>query len=478
MSRTFRLAFLSVFTLALSFMGCAKPPQHRATVQIRPVTAVESKWIRLQIERGAPILPQDLLPSTAGDQQKECEDLIGTISPRYKYGWVTVPENWDQPGGNSIRVFYYARPGSKPGTPVVFFNGGPASDSHSSLQAIDQVDEAKKHPFVFIDQRGTGCSSPFPTDPASTENVQRLANYGSRAIVKDAEAIRAQLFGRSSKWKIFGQSYGGYIVHRYLEVAPQSVDHALAHGSSIMSDPVAWVTWRVRSQHRVLENYLSIYPDDRAKLERLRSLVPADLCFESNSTRVCGAAVLDGLVIFLGFKSFWPALHQWIASLLPDTETVSQEAMEKFVRLYVFGVFANNALPSTVMTAMELTPGLTDHESCDQALSRLDAAGERPDTWLLNECRLTVGMQSPWDLVLGQTRAKDPISLEMISASLSMHPALRFFLYSGQADVFVPVETFSEEAQRLGGKMTYREFPDSGHEGFLTEPQVWSDLND
>jgi homoserine acetyltransferase len=54
--------------------------------------------------------------------------------------------------------------------------------------------------------------------------------------------------------------------------------------------------------------------------------------------------------------------------------------------------------------------------------------------------------------------------------------SLPFYLYSGAKDVFVPIETFQEEIQKLGSRITYREFNASGHEGFYTEKQVWKDL--
>jgi hypothetical protein len=38
------------------------------------------------------------------------------------------------------------------------------------------------------------------------------------------------------------------------------------------------------------------------------------------------------------------------------------------------------------------------------------------------------------------------------------------------------VETFQEETSLLGNLITYRSYPDSGHEGFYTERQVWKDI--
>ena len=61
-------------------------------------------------------------------------------------------------------------------------------------------------------------------------------------------------------------------------------------------------------------------------------------------------------------------------------------------------------------------------------------------------------------------------------AAINAHPEIPVFVYSGAEDGFVPPETFADEVKALGGKIHYTNFPNSGHEGFLNEPQVWTEL--
>src|SRR5438874_806029 len=94
----------------------------------------------------------------------------------------------------------------------------------------------------------------------------RLTHYGSTGIVSDAEPIRKHLF-KDAPWKIFGQSYGAYIVHRYVTQAPDSIISASAHGDAILPDPLRRFTNRIEAQQSVLNGYLSFYPDDASVIQ-------------------------------------------------------------------------------------------------------------------------------------------------------------------------------------------------------------------
>ncbi len=472
--------FVSLTALCVVLAGCSPPRSERGPEAIRivPVTAAESQWTLSRIRAGAaPVLGDE--PGSESEVTASCASFILSLPTGYEHGWVEVPENWNAPEGPKIRVFYYGSsrvPGSR--RPVVaFFNGGPASDSQSSFEAIRLRPESADADFVFIDQRGTGCSSPYPADWTS-ESVARLIHYGTRSIVRDAEAVRERLLGAGSRWKVFGQSYGGMIVHRYLTAAAGSIASAHAHGFSVMKDSVSWLELRLRSQRRVWDDYLKMYPADEALLARVRAQVRADLCYTDGRLRACGDAILDGLTILLGFRDSWPELHTVLErNLLRENGALNEAGLEWFTRTYVFGVYGAQALAAAVLTKVEISPGMSDSQGCDVALERLRASGEGPETWALNECRLLRSMRNP-DLEnrLREVTFTDPLTLEQLDAALGAGPEPRFFLYSGRRDVFVPVETFADEVTRLGARLTYREFYMSGHEGFLTERAVWSDL--
>ena len=192
-----------------------------------------------------------------------------------------------------------------------------------------------------MDQRGTGCSTAYPED-LSLRGVQRLLHYGSRAIVNDSEALRKKLLPVGTPWKVFGQSFGGRIVQRYLEIAPMGLVSAHSHGYSIMSNDYQWTALRLLSQKRVFQDYLKVYPNDEIQIFKIRKQIPDDQCFVSQATSVCGARVIDSLVLSLGFKSSWSTLHQWVENLLIKGEVLNPPVLKQLVQFYVFGIYANN----------------------------------------------------------------------------------------------------------------------------------------
>jgi pimeloyl-ACP methyl ester carboxylesterase len=444
------------------------------------------------IQSGSPIpvdtrLQEEILINDApalDPAVKLCREFRQSLPSEVTQDFVTVPEDWNHPEGHKIKVFFYARLIKDEDAhllkPLVFFNGGPSSDSHSSYTLMESQLSSQNMSFVYIDQRGTGCSDPYPISPINLETATRLTLYGSRAIVQDAEAIRLKLLGSQSKWHAFGQSFGGYIVHRYIETAPHSLSGAFAHGSSIMHDTIDWLSERIRSQKRVSEEYFNTYPNDLAQLQRVRALIAETRCFTSSEghdhSQICGPALMDAMTILLGFHDSWSTLHQWVQNLLKTDRSLNEPVLANFVRLFVFGAYETNGFAASVISMMELSPGYTDSTACQELHARLEKAGEHPLTWPVNECRILSALKDPWNATLNVLHAKDAISLETIALSLKQEPELHFYLYSGEKDVFVPVATFRDEIAELGSRVIYKNFPNSGHEGFYSEQQVWDNL--
>jgi pimeloyl-ACP methyl ester carboxylesterase len=460
------LKFLSILILLFTLAACgAKNSKDAKTIQVAPVSDQEARALRLNLETGLPT--ESFL-----DQDNFCSNPMDTIT---HHGTVTVPEDYSKPDGRKIKVFYYARL-QEGQTPVVFYNGGPGSDSHASAQLLERLFDVARQSFVYIDQRGTGCSDPFPTE-ATEESVERLTHYGSTEIVKDSEVVREKLLGAGSKWKVFGQSYGGLITHRYAMTAPASVAGAFAHGFSVMKDATQWLKLRVKSQKRVSELYFTTYPNDRARLAKLRESISEGLCFTDGGTKVCGRKLTDALTIFLGFSDAWGSLHQNIIAMMGPDGKLNQAALEKFVRNYVFGVYNHNGLAASVISVVEISNGQSDADSCRAVQAELTVEGEDPESWPINECRLLTGMENnQWAEVLKSIKISLAMTPDQLKASLEKNPKLPFHLYSGEKDVFVPYETFQEEVKALGSRINYRQFPNSGHEGFHTEQDVWQDM--
>lgn len=417
----------------------------------------------------------------AETRSAECVKFIQSLPSHFIRDWVRVPEDWSKPNGSQIEVFYYARPAkgetdAHHSIPIVHFNGGPGQDSHGSYFLLEKIPLLQNTPMVFIDQRGTGCSTAYPT-AIDRKEYTRISNYGSRAIVLDAEAIRVRLYGISQKWKIYGQSFGGSVVYRYIQIAPQGIYRAYAHGFGNMASPTEWLKLRLFSQKEVAAQYFLIYPGDQPILKSARAQIASTQCYSASNAEVCGNGILDSLIYLLGVPLNWNALHTVIGNLLDENGKLKRETIQLIMDRIISPNFGPSTLPSGLIAKMDFQFGLSDKNLCTRIIPELTREGQIPESWDFNECRFVTATHSPEDDIVNEFKDKDPVLLSDVAKNLIQFPALKFYLYSGAKDSFSPPSQFREAIQILGPLgLVYRQFPDSGHEGFFTESEVLTDL--
>ncbi len=435
--------------------------------------------LSLGLFAGASSAQEAPLPEPGEVPGQACLDFLATDIPAYyRQGYVTVPEDWGDPGGRKIRVFYYGNIEDETQTPIIYFNGGPGQDSHSSSGRFQTVEAAKTKTIIFMDQRGTGCSSPYPAELTAAA-ASRLVHYGSRSIVKDAEAVRKELFG-DKKWKVFSQSYGGLIAHRYAAVAPGGLDGIYVHGFAVMSSWGELYKLRMLSQKRIAENYFSKAPGDRRRLEQIKAQIADDTCFQGDNTRVCGAGVIDSLSLMLGLPSQWGQIHGLIGSLLDADGKLKSAALRAYAEGMIRGNLDQTSMPGALITRIEMNDRVQQNQ-CAAALGLLRKEGYDLADWPLNECRFFASLSSLSQTdavveVINGVTAFDPLTLEDVAAGLRRNPELKIHLYSGGLDAYAPLEIFKEESQVLGPAVTYKNLPDTGHDGYWMETEIWDDL--
>lgn len=125
---------------------------------------------------------------------------------------------WNRDTGNRVAGCGERRP------LLVFLCGGPgAGNNPSRIPLLNQRFLEDGYWILYPDYRGTGDSSPV-AHRTSLEWVERNFKYLRQTdIVRDLESFRQWLLGRDTKWTLFGQSFGGWIIMSYLSFQPQGL---------------------------------------------------------------------------------------------------------------------------------------------------------------------------------------------------------------------------------------------------------------
>jgi pimeloyl-ACP methyl ester carboxylesterase len=194
-----------------------------------------------------------------------------------------LPLDHASPGGERIEVFAreVAALDGRDRPWLVYFQGGPGHEApRPEPKSPDWLSRAlEDFRVLLLDQRGTGRSTPVTHETLAGRSPQEQADYlrhfRADGIVRDAEAIRAEL--GSDSWSVLGQSFGGFCVTCYLSLAPEGLREALITGGLPALDQDAQAIYRA-TYRRVLDKnraFYERYPGDRdrvrALLERIRS---------------------------------------------------------------------------------------------------------------------------------------------------------------------------------------------------------------
>lgn len=419
--------------------------------------------------------------------QDTCPQFIASLPQNYVHDWVNVPEEPGNPNSPTLKVFYY-HPKTLTGEVTLFLNGGPGGNSHGTHELLDKslgkFSLTDKVSFVYMDQRGTGCSSDYPDDPRDEKILERARWYGTRGIAADAEAVREKLMG-SKPWSVLGQSYGAFIVHRYAVLYPDSLHKALAYANTINADPLKRAKDRIASQFFAWDRYFDQYPGDRARIKLLLTQLTPSTCLTTpDNQHVCGYELISPLVSqSLGFMDTWPKIHKTLSLMVPQ-DMLQLEKIKKFasatfsshkhfqnMSLYTINIYDRNVAP-------------LDFDQCTQIAAQIKSDTPTAPEFgsYLTECsvdtqfkRQSVGFKKV-KTYFGDRN--DHLTVDALKTALEGPARGKFYLYSAEFDPYVPARSFAEELAEVRDLVTYRSFPGTGHEGFFTQNQVLLDLTD
>ena len=120
---------------------------------------------------------------------------------------------------NSGVSIYYRIITVDPNEPYIFYlHGGPGGNTMESEHLLPMVTEHRFN-WVFMDQRGSGRSAVYHEDPEQTE--LEASQVTPELMVEDVEFIR--LKHQLGKIILYGHSWGGNLVPRYVARYPNSV---------------------------------------------------------------------------------------------------------------------------------------------------------------------------------------------------------------------------------------------------------------
>lgn len=407
----------------------------------------------------------------------ECQIHIKQIQNRFTYNWIEIEK---------VRVFYYYPKKSLLINPTIFFNGGPGSTSYTVYKKLIEK-SLNKVDFIFMDQPGTGCSSFYPLG-INTETIYELEKYTSNAIVEFAEAIRVKLIGNKT-WNVFGQSFGGHIVYRYIELHPEGINKAVVHGNAVGISSLERNYLRILSQRKIMEKYLDKYPSDRKRIEiLLKSLNNKNLCLVSaNELSVCGMDLIAFFLSDLSYPDNWVYLTSNMRNLIQN-DSLDIELFKHKFKKYNFVANRNNIdskqiiLPDynyarNYLGIVDWDSQVFDFELCTSIYKKIKQTNYK-NTFSFDECSgaMQFGFKDEVSSLIKTKMAEINkktafIKLDTLKNMIRKYN-LSVYVFSGDLDCLVPKEIFTKQNKYLSKEIHYQNFKASGHEGFYTESEV------
>ena len=258
-----------------------------------------------------------------------------------EYFFGGIPRDWTKPEAGELKLFARSvRKAEKPADPtteeeenkkqlpwMVYLQGGPGSHCPppQSFPAT-QVVLDRGYQMLFLDQRGTGLSTPVSASTLGLrgdDQVQAdyLRSFRADSIVKDCEAIRKCLTAdypeEKKKWSTMGQSFGGFITITYLSFFPEGLKEAFIFGglAPLVNQPDAVYERTFKKVTERNEVYYKKFPED---VERVKQIVQF---LRKNTIRLPSGASLSArrvqqLGIMFGFHEGLVAIHG-ICTVLP-----------------------------------------------------------------------------------------------------------------------------------------------------------------
>jgi len=245
---------------------------------------------------------------------------------------VDVPLDWNEPD-DSERISVFAREvvaaekKDDESLPVIcWFQGGPGFEVAYPASRSGWLEQLlTRYKVVLLDQRGTGLSTPLDARALPRKDAHALAaylrNFRADSIVRDADRVRAAIYGDATDWHIFGQSFGGFCSLSYLSFLPEHLKAVIITGGFAPVMHNAQVVYEALADRIAERNaqYYQQFPGDVSRVRRIVDHLESHDEIDAYGTRLNVRRFL-AIGEHLGHVSGYGELHGLIERAANDLE--------------------------------------------------------------------------------------------------------------------------------------------------------------
>ena len=398
-----------------------------------------------------------------------------------EYGWIksdlfgenTISPNKNGVENRKIDIFYFIRKANRANAPyVIFFNGGPGIAVTDLYHSHHYETFLPSYNIIFMDQRGNGLSE------KPSKNLQELNYYSAKYICYDADMIRKKIVGDDKKWFVFGQSYGGVVARKYIELYPNKIQVAITHGSAKYSAINVAVNTEINTKKRT-DEYFEKYPKDLKIVETLKLNLKKEDYVSSDDYKLSGKAVIDLLYIFY---AIYPdeKMHELFNSINQDNLTKS--FIDK-IKPLAETLLKTGSLAS-VVGHIDLAEGQTEKQIIPKIKKRLMEKEFVIEQQIFSQMRITDNIekisvkQQKLDRLLEENFFEpDPTNLKIIASNLSQYD-FQFHVYGSHNDALAIDSIHNEEnfTKSIEAKNWHYHYSNGNHREWLSNKNLFDEV--
>ncbi|KAK2766277.1 hypothetical protein FQN54_007794 [Arachnomyces sp. PD_36] len=300
-----------------------------------------------------------------------------------------VPLDYNNPNAARIRIFARSvRRLTKPVEPetgekqlpwLVYLQGGPGMSCRPPQEYawIAPVLD-RGYQILFLDQRGTGLSTPITAGTLARQGdavkqAEYLRLFRADSIVQDCEAIRKCLTAdfpeEKKKWSTLGQSFGGFCSVTYLSKFPEGLKEVFTCGGlpPLVNgpDPVYTAIYEKVAERN--EVYYAKFPEDTERVKRILAYLKKEAPVLPSGD-VLIPARFQQMGIFFGMGGGLDLVHDIVLRSISDLDNFGFLTRPTLFNIESAGGFENNVIYAILHEPL-YCQGTASNWSADRLLS-------------------------------------------------------------------------------------------------------------